>query len=123
MTNETWKSLPEGFDPKYSVSNLGRVKRGQIFLDPYHLTSGRFRKTSAKSSGYYLRMSFDGKRPYWAVADLVLLAHVPDFDPTRHAVFFKDGDPSNPRLDNLSYARAEFRKIRKRIEALRKLAA
>ena len=122
MTKETWASLPTGFDPKYQISNLGRVKRGSIFMDPYQLSACRFRKSGSKSAGYYLRMRQNDRRPYWAVADLVLLAHKPDFDPARHAVHFKDGDPCNARLSNLTYAPPEFSKIKKRIQALKSLA-
>lgn len=123
MTKETWASLPTGFDPKYQISNLGRVKRGRYFLDPHALSTRWFRNTGNKSSGYYLRMRQNGKRPYWAVADLVLLAFRPDFDPARHVVAFKDGDPCNARLSNLTYAPAEFSKIKKRLEALKSIAA
>ncbi|SEA01844.1 hypothetical protein SAMN05428936_101874 [Pelagibacterium halotolerans] len=123
MTREEWASLPTGFDPEYKVSNLGRVKRGRYFLDPHALSMRWFRKSGNKSAGYYLRMRQNGKRPYWAVADLVLLAFRPDFDATRHAVHFKDGDPCNARLSNLTFGPAEFQRIKKRIEALKSIAA
>ena len=122
MTKEQWRSLPEGFDTEYEVSTLGRVRRGDRLLNPYPLTRSRIRASNCKSTGFYLRMHCDGRRPYCAVADLVLLAHVPDFDPAKHVVVFLDNDTANHTLANLSFVPKEFKTIRKRIHALRSLA-
>ena len=94
---EIWKEI-KGYDGKYLVSNLGRVKslkNGERILRVFTTQSGwlvvtLFKKSSATT--YHLhRVVYDAFIGFPA-------------DPNLCCVYFKDGDKLNCKLDNLACA-------------------
>lgn len=97
MTAERW--LPSRVDPRYEVSDAGRVRRG-----------GRVLKPSLSDSGY-ARV----RTPrVLLVHKAVLEAFVGPAPSRRHHAAHDDGDKSNNRLDNLAWKLKEANEADKR---------
>lgn len=111
---EIWKDVP-GYEGLYQVSNLGRVKslgKWVTFKRRKDSVPGRYwrlgieMKPTITEKGYqWMRLIKNGKYSgTWQVHRMVLEAFVgpcPDGMECRH---FPDNNPSNNRLDNLSWA-------------------
>lgn len=100
LENEIWKPV-KGYEWKYEISNLGRVKS---------LFTGLLLKPARQSNGYYsLFLSKNGKKKSFYLHRLVYEAFhgsIPKWEATakgdeRLEINHKDEDPSNNCLDNL----------------------
>lgn len=85
--------------PDYYISEEGRVIR-------YRKSTGNsyLRALCVGQSGYYttnIRELETGRNRMFYNHILVYKAFVGDYDPSTHNLWFIDGDPLNPRLDNL----------------------
>lgn len=97
---EIWKPIP-GYENCYAVSNLGRVKsrwyrrgRRRCVLKPGINWSGHLK----------VGLCRDGKVKYHYLHRLVLLAFVGTCPKGMECRHFPDRNPTNNRLDNLSWA-------------------
>jgi hypothetical protein len=97
---ETWKPIP-GYETRYHVSNLGRVRRvGKVhgksdcyrILKPYNGTYGHGR----------VQLCMDGHKKRELVHRLVAKAFLPE-PPEGCEVNHIDFDPTNNRVDNLEW--------------------
>ena len=103
---ELWKDIP-GYEGRYQVSNLGRVKslprvrrqRAKSGTLHDHKVPGRILKPRQKNSGH-LQVQLCGVNR--AVHRLVLAAFVGPC-PEGMEVCHNDSNPTNNRLDNLRY--------------------
>ncbi len=84
MENEIWKDIP-GYEGKYQVSNLGRVKgvdRYEDWRGTIRKRKGKIKSQNVDKNGYYrVNISKEGKRETIAVHILVSMAflgHKPD---------------------------------------------
>ena len=113
LPNEEWRPI-SGYDGKYLVSNMGRVKslkRG----------SARLLTAFVNNKGYYrVCLCNAGQGKHFLVSRLVAAAFCPNDDPESNAtVDHIDGDKSNNRAENLRFlsqeenCRAYFEKRRK----------
>lgn len=107
MAIEQWRPIP-GFDLRYEVSNLGRVRTIER-INPY--IDGRMRRvqqqiraTQVDTRGYtaLTLIANDGRPRSRAVHVLVALAWLGP-RPEGMEVCHNDGNKQNPRLDNLRY--------------------
>lgn len=107
-SEEIWKAV-EGYEGKYEVSNLGRVRsldhisfrnlRGQIYDC---LVRGKILSPTKDSSGYLqIRLWNDGMKSF-LVHRLVAKAFIPNPD-NLETVNHKDENITNNRADNLEY--------------------
>lgn len=104
--NEVWKDI-QGYEGKYQVSNLGRVKS----LARYRKNNGnsqtfqeeRILKQSINNCGYCIvELSFEGKRKRYSVHRLVANAFVKN-DEGKEQVNHKDENKQNNYADNLEW--------------------
>lgn len=94
---EEWRPVV-GYERTYAVSNLGRV-----YSLPRPRTKGGILRGSVDSHGYRrVALVQDGKQRTRRVHILVMRAFVGPA-PEGMEILHKDGDPANPRLDNLRY--------------------
>lgn len=105
--NEQWRPIP-GFEGRYEVSNLGRVRTARRII-PY--VDGRLRRveqkvraTSLDTRGYpaLALTAADGTKVTRAIHVLVAAAWIGP-RPDGAEVCHNDGDKTNPRADNLRY--------------------
>lgn len=105
-SNEIWRVIEEA--PHYAVSSLGRVKR--VVPDklnrPMHIL-----RTPLNDKGYpCCSLHVNGKQLHRAIHSLVCTAfHGPKPTP-KHEVRHLDGNPLNPRLDNLAWGTSKDNK-------------
>lgn len=95
---ETWKPVP-GFEEKYSVSDLGRVKNTQTgrILKPYYNDNLRYEKVKLyKGEHAEIRKMFFVHR-------LVAYAFLGDLSKKGLQINHKDGNRRNNSLDNLEW--------------------
>ena len=108
---ETWKDVP-GYEGKYQVSDLGRVRslphKVRVVAhgtEATRMSPGRILRPGPRSSGH-LTVSL-GRHNSQQVHQLVMRAFVGP-RPDGMEVCHNDGDPTNNALDNLRYdTRAE----------------
>lgn len=100
LLNEEWLEVP-GFQGRYSVSNLGRIRRERLIKRG----TVKQRMLSGHSNRQGYRMIFlrsdDGDRRY-SIHSLVALTFIGP-RPTGYHINHKDGNPANNRLENLEY--------------------
>jgi hypothetical protein len=91
IVSERWLPVPR--DPRYEVSDLGRIRRGARELTP--------RKSD---SGYLcIRSRLAGRHVVIFVSKAVAEAFIGPAPSERHRVAHGDGVETNNRLDNLSW--------------------
>lgn len=96
---EIWKDI-EGYEGKYQVSNLGRVKS----LNYNHTGKERVLKPSDNGGGYLqVDLCKDSKRKSYSIHRLVLTAFKPVDNMEKLDVNHKDEVKTNNALDNLEW--------------------
>lgn len=112
--NEIWKPI-EGYEDRYEVSNLGRVRSLDMVLpcvvngvETTRVRHGKIIKPFVGRTGYHYAMLRDGKRSKnCRVHRLVAAAFVPN--PLHLSeVNHKDEDKSNNRADNLEWCTSKY---------------
>lgn len=106
---EIWKDV-EGFEDKYEVSNLGRV-RGKDRLVPCALAKNGLKQWKGKiiapdilKDGYYkIGLHKGGKKHLMALHRVVAIAFVPGRTEENRIVNHIDCNPANNRADNLEW--------------------
>jgi len=100
---EEWHAI-EGYEGKYEISNLGRVKS----LDAHHISHYQKIMTPWESNKKYLYVTLkkDGKNKTFAVHRLVLDAFVEKNPGSKQCAHY-DGDPHNNCVGNLRWATAK----------------
>ena len=111
---EIWKDIP-GYEGKYQVSNLGRVKslprvqeqmsKGKNYHT--HKIPGKILKPRKKKCGH-MQVHICGKNE--AVHKLVMLTFVGE-RPTGVEICHNDSNPANNSLDNLRYDTREANRV------------
>ena len=103
---EIWKDIP-GYEGKYQVSNLGRIRSLDRIDDENHFRKGQIMKTKLLRG--YVRVPLrDGKKQKdYQVHRLVALAFIPNPD-NLPQVNHKDQDPGNNNVDNLEWCDAKY---------------
>ena len=114
--NEIWKPI-EGYEDRYEVSNLGRVRSLDMVLPcnsngvrSTRVRRGVIRRQHIGHTGYHYVLLRDGKRDKnFRVHRLVAAAFVPN---PHHLpeVNHKDEDKSNNRADNLEWCTGVYNK-------------
>ena len=105
---EIWKDIP-GYEGKYQVSNLGRVKSLPRIQEWHHKNGtvfsrsipGRILRPGPINSGHLSVVLGHGK-PGVLVHQLVMLAFVGE-KPSGTEICHNDGNPANNHLENLRY--------------------
>lgn len=95
---EIWKPIP-GYEKTYAVSNLGRVKSRRRFG-----THGGILQLRTREKYQIIGLHKNKKQHFHFVHRLVLLAFIGPCPPGMECRHFPDRDPTNNRLDNLSWA-------------------
>ena len=93
---EEWRDI-EGYENLYQVSNFGRVKS----LRKNHIIKLR-KDYNGEVWGLYLHKN--GKKEWYTIQFLVLKTFVGTFNDKYYTMLHLDGDKSNNRLDNLTWA-------------------
>lgn len=105
---EKWKWIP-GYKGYYKASTLGRVKTVNKWVQGKCKSSrflkGKILKPRSCSRGHLsLTLSKKGKTKFVYVHQLILLTFVGPCPSGMECRHFPDRDPTNNRIDNLSYA-------------------
>ena len=111
MMEEIWKDIA-GYEGKYQVSNLGRVRSLDRMVrrkNGYILRcKGQLIEPTNHKSGYiYIGLTKDGKKNTLKLHRIVATAFIPNPDNLPH-VNHKDENPKNNRADNLEWCNAEY---------------
>ena len=106
MKNEIWKPVP-GYEGKYEVSSLGRVRSLDRIDEENHFRKGQIMKTNLLRG--YVRVPLrDGKKQKsYQVHRLVALAFIPNPD-NLPQVNHKDCNPGNNNVDNLEWCDVKY---------------
>lgn len=91
---ERWKRIIDA--PCYEVSTYGRVRRSPKNVIVYDVKAKRRPGVTLRTGPKQLT--------YFTVGPLVLLAYVAKPTPKHIYAAYKDGDPFNPRLDNMYWS-------------------
>lgn len=99
--DEIWKDIP-GYEGKYQVSNLGRVKTLRIFYaNGWH--AEKIRAVHLNNFGYFrLNLRKDGRKKSFQVHTLVALAFIGPC-PAGKEINHKNGVITDNKPDNLEY--------------------
>ena len=102
MEQEIWKDIEE-FEDSYQVSNLGRVRSKERYLNTRTYPAQIMRQYRGNNNSVKVRLRNGKSQVSRSVAKLVLLTFVGK--PPKNAKQAKhlDGDPTNNRLDNLEW--------------------
>jgi hypothetical protein len=112
IKGEKWKDIP-GFEDEYQLSNYGRLKSQDRWIDygkhdsfrPGRIIKLRLSGSTKNNNRRDLQMKLhkDGKRYYYSVARFVFHLFVNSFDTEDHSLIVtrKDGDPLNYYYKNL----------------------
>ena len=111
---EQWKDI-EGFDGRYQISNLGRVKSCSRLIRVSHRGYVGYRKTQEKimkpctmRNGYqYIEFHKNGEQSREFVHRLVARAFIPNLN-NLPFVNHKDENPSNNNVDNLEWCTSKY---------------
>ena len=97
LPNEEWRAV-QGFDGKYLVSNMGRIKSLKYPKE-------RILHTFVNNKGYpRVALSRDGESKRYLVSRIVALEFCPNPDPENAVtVDHIDGNKENNRADNLRW--------------------
>lgn len=96
LKTEIWKVCPD--DPRYAVSNLGRIKR----IDGHPNSTGKPRSQSLSVNGY-MTVNLQFRQTAKSVHRLVCRAFHGDAPDGQNDVNHKDNDRTNNRADNLEW--------------------
>jgi hypothetical protein len=96
LETEIWKLCPD--DPRYAVSNLGRIKR----IDGHPNSTGKPRSQSLSVNGY-MTVNLQFRQTAKSVHRLVCRAFHGDAPDGQNDVNHKDNDRTNNRADNLEW--------------------
>ena len=104
---EIWKDI-EGFEGKYQISNMGRVKSLERIDNNNHPVKEKIMK-SVKDSGGYLQVKLykDGKYKSYLIHRLVASAFIPNpnnFFEVNHI----DENKTDNRVDNLEWCDSKY---------------
>lgn len=104
--DEIWKDI-EGFENKYQVSNLGRVKKKQTikkhWLGGDSIVKEKILKLNKHREGYlYAQLIVDGKLIPIGIHRLVAMAFIPNPD-NLPLINHKDENKENNCVDNLEW--------------------
>lgn len=94
MQKEIWKDI-KGYEGKYQVSNLGRVK--SFIVDS---VDGKILKSKVNKRGYICHMFYDAKQ--YTLHSLVLNAFVPNVNGYKQIDHLNNNKEDN-RLENLQW--------------------
>jgi len=100
MTKEIWKEIPQdiyylGFKPIYEASNYGRIRnKNTDHILKYSLCNGNSKRLKIQLQGNY------GERLSFLVSHIIYSTFIGDC--YGRQVKFKDGDPHNYLVDNLT---------------------
>ncbi len=128
---EVWKEIP-GYEGSYQVSNLGRIRSCDRFVDrycykaktlkkyPYH---SKILKQNNKGFGGYpsVGLCINGTHKSFYVHRLVALAFINN-DLNKPQINHKDGNKSNTHASNLEWVTDKENKHHCRINNLQKIA-
>lgn len=95
---ERWKPI-KGFDGKYEVSDLGRVR---VTCDTPNKRAGDMLAIDCKNSRCYVNLFYQNKQYSMRVDELVIKAFV-KANVKRANIKHRDGDTTNNQLTNLHY--------------------
>lgn len=97
LPNEEWRTV-RGFDGKYLVSNMGRIKSRKYAKE-------RILRAFINNKGYpRVALSKDGKSKRYLVSRIVALEFCPNPDPEKAVtVDHIDGNKENNQADNLRW--------------------
>lgn len=101
---EVWKDI-QGYEGKYQVSNLGRVKS----LNYGRMNIEKILKPGLNSKGYpQVWLSRNGKKNVFFIHKLVASAYVSNDNIFNIQVNHKDEVKTNNRADNLEWCTAKY---------------
>ena len=112
MESEIWKPI-EKYEGRYEISNLGRVRSLDRFVNHDNKGFKSFRKGKIISSGktrdgyLFVGLSKAGKRKQYFVHSLVAQAFIPN--PNNYPqVNHKDEDKTNNKVSNLEWCTSKY---------------
>ena len=101
--NEEWRDI-KGYEGKYQVSNLGRVKS---LKDKYNNYREKILKPGNYRGYLYVNLCKEGKSKRFHVHRLVAIHFISNSN-TYPQVNHKDENPSNNRVDNLEWCTTKY---------------
>ena len=102
-TNELWKDI-DGFNGRYQVSNLGRVRSTISWNGHEYVAKERILKPSMTTTGYHKveLIGANGKKKSLKLHRVIASAFIPN--PMGYPIInHKDGNPLNNNIDNLEW--------------------
>jgi len=120
LTEETFKNMEKnneifkpimGYEGKYEISNMGRVKslkrKQKTKSNGFAIRKGKIIKTSSTGKGYLqIKLSMDGRERSFSVARLVAI-HFIGLPETGRQVNHIDSDRKNNNINNLEWVKQQ----------------